>query len=407
MKKFLPYILGALLLVGLVFLVMTAKKPQRIMDERVTLKQKDKIPYGFYVARKMLPSLFPFSKITSDKNEPGEWFSINKNQRSQAVFLVGRQFNPSVGELRQITDFVKAGNYVYVIAQSLNYNVREGLGLDNEISMSGEINPDSVHLYLVPPKFSRGEYVYPGRYIAGNFINTDATGNYVTSDASASLVLGKNSKALPNFIQLRVGAGSLFINLAPAAFTNYFLLYNNNINYYEKAVSVIPLNVSRVVWNDYYLSKIEKENEPNWLGVLFRYEAFRWALLTALFTIIIFMLMEMRRRQRYIPVYEKPKNETLDFVQTIGRLYYDKKDHLDLARKLGAYFLDHVREKYRLQTENLDNEFISALHFKTSYPLKNLQQIISFILFTRQAEAISEYQLSRFHEQLETFYKNN
>jgi hypothetical protein len=220
-------------------------------------------------------------------------------------------------------------------------------------------------------------------------------------------VLGSDARGNANFIRMRSGKGSLFIHLAPAAFSNYFILYKNNIEYYQRALSLIPPNVSKILWNEYYLLNRKKEKEPDFLGVLLKFESFRWALLTALFTLIIFLLLEMRRRQRYIPVYEKPKNETLDFVQTMGRLYYDHKDHINLARKMAAYFLEHVRERYRMHTELLDNEFVSALHFKTGYPQRNLEQIVSFIRFIQTAEGITEYQLSQFHQQLEIFYKNN
>ena len=71
----------------------------------------------------------------------------------------------------------------------------------------------------------------------------------------------------------------------------------------------------------------------------------------------------MRRKQRYIPVVAKPKNDSLDFVKTIGRLYYDKGDHKNLSRKMGAFFLEHVRSRYKLPTGTLNEEFINNSYF--------------------------------------------
>jgi hypothetical protein len=207
---------------------------------------------------------------------------------------------------------------------------------------------------------------------------------------------------------MKTGSGAVFIHLAPLAFSNYFLLHKNNIDYYKNAFSVIPQNVSKVVWNDYYLTKlrINKERDPSWFRVLLKYPGFRWGLLTALGTLFLFVLLEMRRKQRMIPEWEKPRNESMDFVKTIGRLYYDKGDHKNLAKKMGTYFLEHIRSQYKLSTHTIDDDFINALHNKTAYPMDELKQIVRFIQFVDTAPAISEKQLSDFHKQLELFYQN-
>jgi hypothetical protein len=395
MKKFLPYFLGFLLLAGLVFIVSNAKKPKRVADERVTLREKDKIPYGFYVARKLLPSLFPDAKIFSGNKEPGDWEGINFDSAGQLVVLTGSAINADRSELEAMLKFVRRGNYVFIIGQYYGYEFQKAIGASNTIFINN--SEDSLTVSLNEPRFPQSVYSYPGKKFAGHFTDMNS---------STALTLGRDENQNPNFIQLRAGEGSVFINLCPPAFTNYFLLYGNNISYYEKAFSLVPRDVHTVLWNEYYLSKKPKEREPNWLGVLFRYPGFRAGLLLALLVIIFYILMEMRRKQRYVPVYQELKNESLDFVETIGRLYYDKKDHLDLARKMSAYFLDHVREKYRLQTEELNEDFILSLNGKTGFAADQIRKIIEFIDFTRTAPAISEGQLARFHDQLETFYKN-
>jgi hypothetical protein len=397
MKKILPYFLGFLLLAGFIFLIANSKKPKKVADERVTLREKDKIPYGFYVARNLLPSLFPAAKISSESIEPENWKAVNSSSGGQLVVLTGSAINADKVELDAMLKFVRRGNYVFIIGQYYGYELQRMISADNTPSVFLNSSEDSLTVNLNEPRFSHARYSYPGKKFSGHFSDLNS---------STTLTLGRDEKLNPNFIQLRAGDGSIFINLCPPAFTNYFLLYENNIEYFEKAFSLVPRDVHTVVWNEYYLSKKPKEKDPNWLGVLLRYPAFRAGLLIALLTIIFYMLMEMRRRQRYIPVYQKPKNESLDFVQTIGRLYYDKKDHLDLARKMSAYFLDHVREKYRLQTEELNEDFVLSLNGKTGFDANRIRKIAEFIDFTRTAPGISEGQLARFHDQLETFYKN-
>jgi hypothetical protein len=113
----------------------------------------------------------------------------------------------------------------------------------------------------------------------------------------------------------------------------------------------------------------------------------------------------MRRKQRIIPVLQKPKNDSLDFVQTIGRLYYDGKDHKDLAQKMGAHFLDHVRTRYKISTNVLDGAFINALREKSGYPVAKLTELVDFIDVSGGDPHVSEKQLATFHKELEKFYQ--
>jgi hypothetical protein len=179
------------------------------------------------------------------------------------------------------------------------------------------------------------------------------------------------------------------------------------MTYYDDALSVIRADAKKIIWDEYFLHKLydHRREDKSWLYVLFKYPAFKWGLWTAIIAIAIFVLLELRRKQRYIPEFARPNNDSLDFVKTIGRLYYEKSDHKDLAKKMSLYFLDFVRTNYKLSTAILDENFIRNLHFKSGYVESELKTIISFINFLDEAPGISDMQLSAFHKQLENFYK--
>jgi hypothetical protein len=164
--------------------------------------------------------------------------------------------------------------------------------------------------------------------------------------------------------------------------------------------------VEKILWNEYYLFKPgEREDEPSWLRVLLQHREFKWGLFTALAALFLFVLLNMRRRQRMIPTITRPKNESLEFVKTMGRLYYQRRDHLNLARKMGAHFRDHVRARYNLATVEMEENFIISLQKKSGYPEPELKQIVEFIIFLDSAPAISERQLVGFQKKLESFYE--
>jgi hypothetical protein len=404
MKKYGAYIIAALVIVVFGSLIIANNKRQkRRMDERITLRQTDKIPYGTSAAKSLLPSLFPHASIYFNKAYPAYWDSIDIDGSNQAVILLSDNFNADEDELSRLISFVREGNYVFIVAKSLSYDAIGYFNFsynENTLAQLMNSSDDSLRIKLEKPFFASDKlFVYPGKKYESSLYSIDT---------SHTKVLGRSEEGQPNFVQLNAGKGSVFIHVAPLAFSNYFILHKHNIEYYQNALSVIPASVRKVLWNEYYLVKPRNndEKEPNWLGVLMKQPSFKWGLITGIVTLLLFVLLGMRRRQRMIPAYQRPKNDSLDFVKTLGRLYYDKKDHKDLAKKMSTYFLDHVRSRYKLSTHLLDEAFVRNLHYKSGYPVEELNQMAGFINYLDHAPAISEGQLSDFHKQVELFYQN-
>jgi hypothetical protein len=198
------------------------------------------------------------------------------------------------------------------------------------------------------------------------------------------------------------------------AFTNYFLLHQQNMNYYEGALSVLPRNTKKILWDEYYLHKDlfavkGKKGSPTprngTLSRLMNNPSFGAAVWLLFALLLIYALQEMRRKQRVIPAIAPPRNDSLEFVRTIGRLYFEKGDHKNLARKMSAYFLEHVRTRYKLLTNELDDKFLYALQMKSGYSESGIRQIMVFIRFTEDAPSLNDQDLADFHNLLEDFYR--
>ena len=414
MKKYLPYIITLLLTGALVTLFLTgSNEKKKKLDERVTLRRQDKIPYGTYVAYEGLEHLFPKAAIYTNRYEPGYWDSLSNYESDQALIIVTGKFNADESEMKKLIEFIEKGNDVFVSARTISYSAAEMLDCrinTSDITTYSEQDirvEDSLTVSLTTPPFGKKiDYAYPGKKLDASFYNLKE---------ATSEILGENDIGKPNFIHLRAGKGNLFIHLAPLAFTNYFILHKDNIGYYEKVLSVINPNATKVVWDEYYLNKKflgERDGKKKgWFSVLMNTEngngkkPFRAAFWLLLLLLLIYVLLEMRRKQRYIPVMKRPGNDSLDFVKTIGRLYYDTGDHKNLCRKMSAYFLEHVRAKYKLSTGTLDDNFVKHLQFKSGAEEHEIRGIVYFIKYLDDAPAIDNEQLTDFHKQLESFYK--
>jgi hypothetical protein len=407
-KKILPYILLGVVLIAVITLFLTGGNEQfKKFDERVTLRKQDKIPYGSYVAYEGLKTMFPDAAVTNSKQEPGFWDSLSIYDKDQALLIIAPYFNADEYEMKKLVSFAENGNDVFISTMNISNEAGRMMKVQTN-SMAGMLSyfeestgADRIGLQLASPPFgSSVSYSYPGKRYDFFLYGLDTT---------ISTILGYDKEGKANFIQLKAGKGNVYLHLAPLAFSNYFLLYKNNISYLENVWSVISSDTKKIVWDEYFLSKKRNREEDNknsnWLSVFMRYPGLKWGLLTALLTLLLYVLLEMRRKQRYIPAHKKPKNDSLDFVKTIGRLYHDKADHRNLCRKMAAYFLEHVRSRYKLPTTELNEEFIKSLQYKTGVDETEIRYIISFIKELEVAPTISDKQLAQFHQQLETFYK--
>lgn len=403
MSKRFFYIIGFLLLSVVVLLLVNRKPGKPKFDPRITLRQKDAIPYGTKVARELLSSLFPKASVYTDKKAPGRWDSINTVASGQAVILTSKFFNADESELASLLEFAKAGNTVFIVTQSFSSEASNFFRFQSsEYFLSNHIlvSEDSIQNQLKPAVFgTNARYVYPGKKFDSYF---------VSFDTATTQVLGTNEDGKANFIGFRAGKGQVFVHTSPLSFSNYFILHKNNGDYYQKVLSVLPPDVRKILWNEYYLIKLvgNDKDKPNWLSILMKFPAFKWALLIAMTALILYLLLGMRRRQHEIPVYARPRNESLDFVKTLGRLYFDSGDHRNLALKMTSHFFEHIRSQYRLNAADRNETFLQHLHEKSGYELSALKEIFDFIGFLETAPAISERQLGLYHQQLEHFYQN-
>lgn len=411
MKRSLTYLLIAVLAVSIILLFVVGKtKAGRVFDERITLKRQEKRPYATYIAYQQLSQLFPEAKVRVTKNEPGGWDSVSNFDNRQAYICITDRFGADEAELNKLMEFARTGNDVFISARYISSSVDDLLRCGSNASeYSGMMmeNVGEVRFTLSTPPFKDTvHYAYPGKSFYSYFTQIDNT---------RSQVLGTDENGNPDFIRLQTGMGFFYIHLEPLTFSNYFLLHEKNIGYYEKVLSLIRPDVRSIIWDEYYINKKpsydKSGKKKGWMSVLMNMQnaegekPFRAAFWLLICLGILYVLLEMRRRQRIIPVIRKPSNDSLDFVKTIGRLYYDRSDHRNLCRKMSAYFLEFVRSTYKLPTSNLNEDFIRLLHYKSGVAEPEIRGIVSFIQQLDQGVNVNERQLAAFHKQLESFYQ--
>jgi hypothetical protein len=391
--------------------VLTGCRPPGYkLNKLVTLWRKDKIPYGTYYAYENLKFIFPDSRISINEESPASFAFDSSSEQSykdivsetphkKAYIIVAPSVMPDQSEWNAIMDFVGRGNHVFIssmyfsdsLLSSVKIKLNSGIFFNDSlrVSVNNPVTNDSL------------SFQYPG----------DGTNSYAISiDSQYTTVLGRDQAGHPNFVRFTYkGGGSLYLHFVPLALSNFFLLHKDNHAYYENVFSYLPASVREVKWDDYF--RYHKRRDFSTLQYILSYRDSNgnaplawgfWLLLTVLLLIYLF---DSKRRQRIVPEITPLRNSSLDFVKTIGRLYYQRKDNYNLALKIVAHFLDHVRVKYNLQTTVLDNEFTDKLSYKSGVPKKQLEDIVESVRDIQLGGIISDEYLLAFNNKMEEFYR--
>ena len=401
MKKTVLYIVLALAAGATLFYFFGMGRQKKKINTFISLNKKDKNPYGSYVFYENLQRFFPGSTLTVNYSDPGDNEIFGENETEQLYVILNANFQPDRYEVDDLITFIERGNNVFISTFNINEELSRFIGSTSTSENFfyfpwGEKADEDLAVSLKLSLFGDNfKFRYPGAAIEGYFETTDS----LITDTLGYTELGR-----PNFIRLKKGEGFLYLHLSPMTLTNYFLLYGKNIQYFEKIFSLIPASTPHIIWDEYFNSLTKRENNSNWLSAILKNSYFRAGILTALLFLLVFTLTEMRRKQRVIPVIKEPINDSLDFVKTIGLLYYERGDHHDLAQKLSAYFMEHVRSRYKIFSKEPDLSFVRELSYKSGVSASLVSAIIEQVNRISNENTYSDTELIAFQNNIEEFY---
>ena len=395
------------------FILFEIYKPKPT-DWTPTFSNKDKIPDGWELLYKILSDVFPNQRI-SDEKVP--FFSKKKNIKLPAksnYLYVYRYFRADSLSLVKLLDYVQKGNSVFIASENF-FGLDDTLNFQTSYVKDLALN-DSVSINFVNPTIGKSsDYTYQ-KQSADTYFEI----NNGTKSKNSYTILGKNNKGFPNFIQVNFGKGTFYLNTVPMAFTNFYMVKNDNSDYVFKALSYLPEQAT--FWDEYVNvmsfgkaarstsksreAKGEEDVEESPFKFIVSQPALKWAYFITLSALLIYLIFEGKRRQRIIPIIETSQNTSLQFVETIGSLYYNQKDHKSISEKKITHLLAYIRTKFYLKTTEIDQEFRNDLSNKSGISPQEINDLFDYISFVQNNDSIAENQLITLNEKIENFYRN-
>lgn len=433
-------------------LVLSSCYKERI-DWNITMDKDGKKPYDTYLAHNSLKHFFPAASV-KDLSRTYRFSSMDgntmyNNTGTTMMVLTGLNFGISQQEWDKLKMFVRAGNELVIFASSFDPKIEEAFNIRKEGPFELAPQPNEKYfeesrnaLQLVGDTVHR--YGYTGRPVTGYFKSRvkgrmlDEVEQHMAVDTETVLsdtIIAREAVAptdsiveenysgdeeednaylvadtlgyaagRPNCLRIPMGRGHITLHAAPLVTTNYFLLQGRNIDYLAGLWSLMPADVDRIYWDDYYLHSSQESSS----SALWKYPATRYGLLLAILVGLTYLLFQLKRRQRIVPVIPPLRNDSVSFVETVGRLYYNKGNNANLAEKMAQQFLEWVRMNCYLSTNRLNDEFALQLTLKTGQPQAKVEALVQMINEVRLGGVnIDDAYLYQFYNTIQDFYKNH
>lgn len=376
----------------LAFYVVAQYFKPKPTDWTPTFIHEDKIPFGTYILKQHIQDIFPNAKVKVTRTEIYSTLKDRQNT-SYAYLILANKIKVGALDYKQMVSSMTAGNHIFIAASEIEGPLLSQL----KLRISSDLN-------VLNSKKGKVNFVNPGLK-ANYFFDKNISDHYFsTFDTSKAIVLGEREHRLANFVKYKFGKGALYILPNPKLFTNYSLLDKNGSDYISKTLSHLP-ELDHLILDEYFTKPPHQDQSI--LRVLFAYDKLKWAYYISIFSLIAFVLFEVKRRQRIIPVIDPVKNTTVEFVEVVGRVYYQQRNNTDIAAKKVSYLLEYLRTKYRLKTTDLDLAFKSALIAISGAEADLVEELLQEITYLKTGNTVNDPQLIRLNKLIEQFYRQD
>lgn len=342
---------------------------------------------------------------------------------SNYVF-VGEGMNLESGDLDQLLDYVDVGNTAFIASRVFPIELIDNIypipcdstswyGLSSTTDTSAQMSlnhpdlwPDSSFQFTF---YSRENVSYYNWQFISHL--------HICDSLEGFSEIGKLNNELANFVRIPYGQGYFYLHTNPVAFSNLSLLERKGVTYGELVLT--HLKDGPVYWDEH--SRISLDigerlngnslfnknlNSKSPLQFILSDASLAWAWYILLAMGLLYLIFRAKRRQRVIPILEPNNNTSLQFISTIGRLYFMQSNHKQLALQKMRLLQVFIKEKYNMNTRELDEDLATRLAARSGVELEHIQHIFQIHKNIASGSFVSENTLIDFHKALEKFYHN-
>lgn len=395
-KKNLVYIIiGTLTFALILFLEYNKKEEINWFPSYVS---HHKIPFGTKVVTDIIQN--KFDSIQYVERPPFEFLKSNSDAKSTYLF-VNNSISFGDDELADLLDWTSQGNTLFIASSNFEESLLDTLGLATASLFGDEGLAHEFQHKLVNPTLNlQRNFSYEKSYSTMYFSELDTLNSVVVGEVSNASDENNDFEIHPSIIKQNFGAGRIILSTFPVAFTNYFILKDNNKDYTAGLLSYLddeqPLYI-----DSYYKSGKKFYTSP--MYIFLNTKELKWAYYIILIGVVFYVIFEGKRKQRAVPIVNPLVNQSLAFTRTIADMYFEKGERKPIAEHKINYFLEGIRTNFYLNTEVLNEEFYKNLASRSNHTTEEIETFFKKLNTVKNITILTDEDVMDLNSSIEKF----
>lgn len=380
-------------------------------------------PYGTYFLHELINRGFQGYSLYNLDHSVQDYFEYDslKFKAENANYLfIGKNCNLYNNEVDSLLEFTKRGNNLFIAAEFFPRKLLRALMSYDYDGFIREESDTSIVLTFKDRQFSEQEYVL------SNFVNDkNIEKRWRLWSSSVYSTLNKRDLSKGNispcYLRFNYGNGYVFLHTIPQAFTNQSLKSEAGREYIETALSYLPKGP--VIWDDYTQFVVNdgsleldngknlnqsdrgsKINTKSMIAFLMKSPSLRWGYLIIIIGIVVFIVFMGKRRQKIIPTMRSNINTSLEFTETVSRIYLSKRQHNKLIKHMEVIFKNKMKTRYFIQYLD-DKSYVERIAKKSGVSEEEISHLLNLFKAATHVTEVSDFFLIDLYKKLQIFYK--
>ncbi len=390
------------------------KEKKRDLPSKELMKQKlnKNGLYLFYHLLETSPNVVSMIQI---ENTIDTTLVANKGELPSVYMLLDNEIEMNQNEIDKLKEFVREGNAAFVSVLDFGKQFSQEFCYgDLTTSMWAE----GVNLNFTHTTFNSDYSYYFQRFQDNEESyrewNYFIPSNFKVGKDQVTTISVDTYLENPVFIKVPHGKGFFYLHSIPEVFVNESMFTQDGFDYAQSVMSHLPKGHYKWhnhlnewdIKNDVDPSQDPSINRESPIQYILKDPNLRYAYLVLIFALLIYIVFKTKRKQKIIPTIEPNENSSLEFVETVSKLYLKQDKHYKFIKHYEQSFIHFIKDKYYISSQNIDEAYINSVALKSDVSRDLIVRIFKEFDKAKKSYSYSTDSLIALHKKIEYFYKH-
>lgn len=396
------------------------KKTEKVIERKPNdwyrkTEHKSLDPYGSFIFYQLLRQQNKNIRLLKKNSQYKDLDTIKTKPR--LYVFIGDELATHFKRMEKIMDFVSRGNHAFIATNKFPERILEVFSNDYKTSRSyyKNVELNFTDSLLAAPKNYNFKFYFKRKNIFRYWTDFQRISyeyeSYGAQEADIT-VLEKNMVTYnPVFLKIRYGKGYFYLHSVPYTTTNLVMKHEIGLKHAERMISCLPEEpvifdtyINSVNGNDSSAGSPKKRSSP--LQFILENRSLRWAYYLLLGGFILYLVFKGKRMQKIVPPKEKFDNTSLDFADTMSKLYLQYGQHKYIVFQQEKNLVNYIRSRYYIHAQKVDEDYINRVATKSGISQEKITWIFDRFNRVKKSNYATSNDVVEIYAEIEYFYKN-